>query len=260
MRNPFRYFNSSPEVIRLTVMIYLRYPLSLRQVEDLLFERGIDICHETIRFWWNRFGPMFANEIRKRRIQTRSYSHWRWHLDEVFVRINGETHYLWRAVDHEGEVLEIFVTKRRDRGAALKFLKRTMKRYGRPRSIVTDRLRSYRSAMKVIRNAADQECGRWLNNRAEKFPPAVPTTRTSDAEVQGRKDPTEICSRPRINPQSLQPRPSPQPPRHLQTEPFCRPGRVASAGGLNASDQHPSQARSGLSDNAQPGDGWSLLE
>ena len=96
MRNPFRYFNSSPEVIRLTVMMYIRYPLSLRQVEDILFERGIDICHETIRFWWSRFGPMFAAEIRKRRIQTRSYSQWRWHLDEVFVRINGETHYLWR--------------------------------------------------------------------------------------------------------------------------------------------------------------------
>src|SRR3990170_5956374 len=223
MRNPFRYFNSSPEVIRLTVMMYIRYPLSLRQVEDILFERGIDISHETIRFWWNRFGPMLANEIRKRRSHRRSCSQWRWHLDEVFVRINGETHYLWRAVDHEGEVLEVFVTKRRDRRAALRFLKRTMKRYGRPRSIVTDRLRSYRSAMKVIGNAADQECGRWLNNR-RTFPPAVPTTRTSDAEVQGRKDPTEICRRPRINPQPLQPRPSPQPPRHLQTEPFCRPG------------------------------------
>jgi putative transposase len=110
---------------------------------------------------------MFAAEIRKRRIQTRSYSQWRWHLDEVFVRINGETHYLWRAVDHEGEVLEVFATKRRDRRAALKFLKRTMKRYGQPRSIVTDRLRSYRSAMTVIGNTADQECGRWLNNRAE---------------------------------------------------------------------------------------------
>ena len=69
MRNPFRYFNSSPEVIRLVVMMYIRYPLSLRQVEDILFERGIDICHETVRFWWNRFGPMFANEIRKHRIQ-----------------------------------------------------------------------------------------------------------------------------------------------------------------------------------------------
>ena len=148
MRNPFRYFNSSPEVIRLTVMMYIRYPLSLRQVEDILFERGIDICHETVRYWWNRFGPMLANEIRKRHLHHRSFSQWRWHLDEVFVRINGETHYLWRAVDHEGEVLEVFVTKRRDRRAALKFLKRTMKRYGRPQSIVTDRLRSYRSAIK----------------------------------------------------------------------------------------------------------------
>jgi len=167
MRNPFRYFNSSPKVIRLTVMMYIRYPLSLRQVEDLLFERGIDICHETVRFWWNRFGLMFAAEIRKRRIHHRFYSNWRWHLDEVFVRINGETHYLWRAVDHEGEVLEVFVTQRRDRRAALKFLKRAMKRYGQPKVIVTDRLRSYRAAMNVIGNGADQECGRWLNNRAE---------------------------------------------------------------------------------------------
>jgi putative transposase len=150
-------------VIRLVVMMYIRYPLSLRQVEDILFERGIDICHETVRFWWNRFGPMFANEIRKHRIQTRSYSQWRWHLDEVFVQINGETHYLWRAVDHEGEVLEVFATKRRDRKAALKFLKRMIKRYGRPGSIVTDRLRSYGAAMKVIGNVANQECGRWLN-------------------------------------------------------------------------------------------------
>jgi len=167
MKNPFRYFNSSPEIIRLTVMMYVRYPLSLRQVEDLLFERGIDICHETVRFWWNRFGPMFAAEIRKRRVYHRSYSCWRWHLDEVFVRINGETHYLWRAVDHEGEVLEAFATKRRDRRAALKFLKRAMKRYGRPKVIVTDRLRSYRAAMNVIGNAERHETGRWMNNRAE---------------------------------------------------------------------------------------------
>ena len=167
MRNPFRYFNSLPEVIRLAVMMYIRFPLSLRQVEKLLFERGIDICHETVRFWWNRFGPMFAAEIRKRRVRHSSYSQWRWHLDEVFVKINGETHYLWRAVDHEGEVLEVFATKRRDRGAALKFLKRTMKRYGRPRSIVTDRLRSYAAALRVIGISERQECGRWLNNRAE---------------------------------------------------------------------------------------------
>ena len=110
---------------------------------------------------------MFAAEIRKRRVQKRSYSNWRWHLDEVFVKINGETHYLWRAIDHEGEVLEVFVTKRRDRKVALKFLRRAMKRHGRPRVVATDKLRSYRAAMKVIGNEAIQETGRWLNNRAE---------------------------------------------------------------------------------------------
>ncbi len=97
----------------------------------------------------------------------RTHIQWRWHLDEVFVRINGETRYLWRAVDHEGEVLEVFVTKRRDRKAALKFLRKTMKRYGPPKVIVTDRLRSYRAAMKVIGNETIQETARWLNNRAE---------------------------------------------------------------------------------------------
>ncbi len=86
MRNPFRYFNSSPEVIRLAVMMYIRYPLSLRQGEDLLFERGIDICHETVRFWWNRFGLLFAAAIRRRRVRHRSYSLWRCHLDEMLVK------------------------------------------------------------------------------------------------------------------------------------------------------------------------------
>lgn len=110
--NPFRYFNSSPEVIRLVVMMHVRFPLSLSNVEDLLFERGIDICHEAVRFWWNRFGPIFASEIRRQRVsRMRGFHHWRWHLDEVFVKINGERHYLWRAVDHEGELLESFVTK-----------------------------------------------------------------------------------------------------------------------------------------------------
>jgi putative transposase len=104
MRNPFCCFNSSPEVIRLAVMMYARYPLSSRRVEDILFERGIDISHETVRFWWNRFGPLFAAEVRKRRVHHRSHSLWLWHVDvdEVFVRINGVQHYLWHAVDHEG--------------------------------------------------------------------------------------------------------------------------------------------------------------
>jgi putative transposase len=107
-QNPFRYFNSSPEVIRLAVMMYVRFPLALHQVEDMLFERGNDICHETVRYWWNRFGPMFAAKIRKHWVRNHSFSNWRWHLDEVFIRINGEAHYLWRTVNHEGEVLEVF--------------------------------------------------------------------------------------------------------------------------------------------------------
>ena len=167
-QNPFRYFKTSPEIIRLAVMMYIRFPLSLRNVEDLLHERGIDICHETVRYWWNRFGPMFARTIRKQRIQSSpNYSNWRWHVDEVFVKINGETHYLWRAVDHEGEVLEAYVSKTRDKRKALAFLKKAMKRYGKPKALVTDKLKSYRAAFKDLGIALKQETGRWLNNRAE---------------------------------------------------------------------------------------------
>ncbi len=98
MCNSFRYFNSSPEVIRLAVMMYIRYPLSLRQVEDRLFERGIDICHETVRFWWNWFGPMFAAAIRKRRIQQhRCHPQWRWHLDEGAPRRSEGSHELGKS-------------------------------------------------------------------------------------------------------------------------------------------------------------------
>jgi putative transposase len=166
--SPFRCFNSSPQVIRLVVMMYVKYPLSLRNVEDLLAERGIEICHETVRFWWNCFGPMFAAEIRgKRGSRMRQHTQWRWHLDEVYVKINGQMHYLWRAVDHKGEVLEVLATKERDKAAALKFMKRAMKRYGKPETVVTDGLRSYTAALKVIGNDDRQEVGRHLNNRAE---------------------------------------------------------------------------------------------
>lgn len=166
--NPFRYFNSSPEVIRLVVMMYVKYPLSLRDGEDLLAERGIDVSYETVRYWWNRFGPMFAAEIRRKRVdRMRAHTHWRWHLDEVCVKIGGEMHYLWRAVDHEGEVLESFASKERDKAAALKFIKKAMKRHGRPRAIVTDGLRSYGAALKELGGAENQEVGRWINNRAE---------------------------------------------------------------------------------------------
>jgi putative transposase len=165
--SPFRYFNTSPEVIRLAVMIHVRFPLSLRNVEDLLHERDIEVSHETVRFWWMPFGPMFAAEIRRKRVSGMRTSRWRWHLDEVFVRINGVQHYLWRAVDHEGEVLEAFVTKTRDKAAALKFLRKLMKRHGRAEELVTDSLRSYGAALREIGAEARQVTGRWANNRVE---------------------------------------------------------------------------------------------
>lgn len=166
--NPFRWFDSSPEVIQMVVMLYVRFPLSLRNVEDLAFERGVDICHETVRTWLNRFGPIFAAWIRSRRVSAmRQHIHWKWHLDEVYVRVQGEMKYLWRAVDHEGEVLESFVTNTRDKAAALKFMKKLMKRHGCARTITTDGLRSYRAAMSELNIADRQEVGRWTNNRAE---------------------------------------------------------------------------------------------
>src|SRR6056297_3216750 len=166
-RDPFKYFKTSREIIRLAVMMYVRFPLSLWNVEDLLHERGIDVSHEAVRYWWHRFGPLFAAEIKKRRVTGMKSSRWRWHLDEMFVKINGERHYLWRAVDHEGEVLESFVTKSRDKKAALNFLRKAMRKHGQPEVIVTDKLRSYGAAMKEIGNLDRQVTGRWLNNMAE---------------------------------------------------------------------------------------------
>ena len=135
--NPFRHFHSSPEVIRLVVLTYVRFPLSLRNVEDLLFERGIDICHETVRLWWNRFGPVFAADIRRQGVSAmKGFRQWRWHLDEVYVKINGETHYLWRAFDQEGEALESYVTKSQEKKAALALMKKALKRHGKAEATV----------------------------------------------------------------------------------------------------------------------------
>ena len=146
-------------------MYYVRYPLSFRQVEDILHERGIDICHETVRFWVDRFGAKFAKEIRKKRAG--QHSNWQWHLDEVFVKINGERYYLWRAVDHEGEVLESYVTKRRNKAAAKKFLIKTMRKHGSPKIITTDKLASYGAAFCEIGVVDRQLCGGRSNDRCE---------------------------------------------------------------------------------------------
>tara|TARA_B100000686_G_scaffold200187_1_gene207079 strand:+ start:6664 stop:7161 length:498 start_codon:yes stop_codon:yes gene_type:complete len=157
--NPFKYYKSSPEIIKLAIMYYVRYPLSLRNIEDILHERGIDICHETVRYWWNKLGPVIAKELKKK--QSHAPSKWRWHIDEVFVKINGETHYLWRAVDHEGVVIDCYVSKRRNKRAALKFLRKALKNHEPPKQIVTDKLASYRAALRELNLTHIQETRRY---------------------------------------------------------------------------------------------------
>ena len=235
MKSPFRYFKTSPEIIRLAVMMYVRFPLSPRNVEDLLRERGIEVSHETIWFWWNRFGPIFAAELRKKRKgRMRALSGCRWHLDEVFVKINGERHYLWRAVDQEGEVLEAFVSKKRDRKAALKFLRKLMKRYPRPDAIVTDRLRSYRAALRELGGTGRHQAGRWLNNRAENSHLPFRRREQRDAPFQADAKPPEICHRPFFRLQPLQPATIPLLTGQFQAQPRrCTCPMASTRGGLS---------------------------
>ena len=118
--------------------------------------------------WWNRFGPLFASDIRRQRVsRMKGFRHWRWHLDEMYMKLNGEMVYLWRAVDQEGEILESFVTKKRDKAAALSFMKRALKRHGSPDAVTTDGLPSYGAAMTELGNTGIREVGRWANNRVE---------------------------------------------------------------------------------------------
>ena len=232
--SPFRRFNSSPEVIRLVVMLYVRFPLSLRNVEDLLFERGYDLCHETVRLWWNRFGPLFAGEIRRKRVNHMcGFRHWRWHLDEMYVKLNGEMVYLWRAVDHEGEILESYVTKTRDKAAALAFMKKALKRHGSPAKIVTDGLRSYGAAMDDLGNGEKREVRRYANNRVENS--HLPFRRRERAMLRFRR--MKTLQKFASVRQCRQPLFSRTPSRQssgIQASPLCRPGRVAGAHRLTA--------------------------
>ena len=163
--NHFKYYKTSPEIIKLAVMYYVRFPLSLREVEDILHERGIDISYETIRYWWNKFGILFSREMKKS--SSHYASNWRWHIDEVFIKINGENFYLWRAIDHEGTILDCYVSKRRDKRTALKVLRKLVSRYGRPQEIVTDKLRSYKAALEELNLAHVQNTEKSLNNKIE---------------------------------------------------------------------------------------------
>lgn len=161
----FKRHRFPPDTIRLAVWLYFRFTTSLRHVEDMLAERGIDVTSETVRCWANKFGPAIAANIRRSRGPADSV----WHLDEMVVRIGGKRMFMWRAVDKEGEVLDVLVQKRRNKAAALKLLRKLLKKQGhQPDEIVTDGLASYKAAMRELGCLGRHRPGRLRdNNRAE---------------------------------------------------------------------------------------------
>jgi putative transposase len=172
-----------PEVIDHAIWLYLRFTLSFRDVEDLLAERGIAVSYETVRRWVNHFGPMIAAQLRKRRPKP----HATWHLDEVFLKIDGRTAYLWRAVDAEGEVLDVLVQSKRNKHAALKLMRNLLKKYAFvPERLVTDDLPSYGAAARDLGIEHLHERGRWRNNRAEN---SHQPTRRRERKMQRFKSP-----------------------------------------------------------------------
>ncbi len=172
-----------PEIIQQTIWLYLRFTLSFRDVEDLLAERGIAVSYETIRRWVNHFGPMIAADLRKRRPKP----HTTWHLDEAYLKIDGRMVYLWRAVDAEGEVLDVLVQSRRDKHAALKPMRKLLKKYGFvPDRSIADDPRSYGAAARDLGIENRHERGRWKNNRAEN---SHQPTRRRERKMQRFKSP-----------------------------------------------------------------------
>jgi transposase-like protein len=169
------------EIIQQAIWLYVRFTLSLRDVEDLLAERGIAVSYETVRRWVNHFVPKIAADLRKRRPKP----HTTWHLDEVYLKIDGRLVYLWRAVDAEGEVLDVLVQSRRNKHAALKLMRKLLKEYGFvPDKLVTDNLRSYGAAAHDLGISNRHERGRWRNNRAEN---SHQPTRRRERKMQGFK-------------------------------------------------------------------------
>ena len=170
-----------PEIIQQAIWLYLRFTLSFRDVEDLLAERGIAVSYETVRRWVNHFGPMIAASLRK----CRPKPHTIWHLDEVYLKIDGRLVYLWRAVDAEGEVLDVLVQTKRNRAAALKLMRKLLKKIGCvPEAVITDDLRSYRAAARDLGIERRHYSGRWRNNRAEN---SHQPTRRRERKMQGFK-------------------------------------------------------------------------
>jgi putative transposase len=158
----YRGYRFPPEIIRQAIWLYLRFTLSLRDVEDLLAERGIAVFYETVRRWVNHFGPTIAAELRKRRPKP----HASWHLDEMYLNIAGRMVYLWRAVDAEGEVLDVLIQSRRNKLAALKLMRNLLKKYGFvPARMTTDKLACYAAAVRELGIESRHQTNRWANNR-----------------------------------------------------------------------------------------------
>ncbi|WP_338678080.1 IS6 family transposase [Streptomyces sp. SCSIO 30461] len=152
------------EIISHCVWLYSRFPLSFREVEEMLLRRGVVVSYETVRRWCRKFGQSYADALRRRRPRPGD----KWHLDEVFVKINGEQKYLWRAVDQDGNVLDVLVQSHRDKAAARRFFRKLMKRTRSvPRVIVTDKLRSYGAAHREVMPSVEHRSHKGLNNRAE---------------------------------------------------------------------------------------------
>jgi putative transposase len=178
----YRGFRFPQAVIQHAIWLYLRFTLSLRDVEELLAERGIVVTYETVRVWVARFGPLIARRLRRRRGQSSGV----WHLDEMFVNIIGRQMYLWRAVDSEGEALDMLVQGRRDKGAALRLMRKLLKKSMAPTELVTDRLRAYGAAARDLDLSAEHITGKRKNNRAEGS--HVPI-RLRERKMQGFRSP-----------------------------------------------------------------------
>jgi putative transposase len=179
----YKGYRFPAEVIAHCVWLYHRFPLSYREVEELMLARGVIVSHETVRQWCAKFGPEYARGLRRRRARPGD----KWHLDEVFVKINGERQYLWRAVDQDGNVLDILVQSRRNTKAAKRFLRKLLKKHCQaPRVLVTDKLASYGAAHRQVMPSVEHRQSKYLNNRAEN---SHQPTRQRERAMKGFRSP-----------------------------------------------------------------------
>src|SRR5215217_5256833 len=202
-KSPYAGYRFPSGVISHAVWLYFRFPLSLRMVEEMLASRGIVVSHETVRQWARKFGQAFANQIRRRLPRAGD----KWHLDEVEVKIAGQKHWLWRAVDQDGFVLDVLVQSRRDKRAAKRLLRKLLKKQGRPpRVLITDKLASYGAAKAEVMPSVEHRRHKGLNNRAENFHQPTRRQAADEAVYISRPSPA-LSRRARWHQQSLPPLP-----------------------------------------------------